>query len=84
MSLSHPRTRRGRSLHSCRSLLDSLTGASDWFAPARSAVVLLVDGLGRGNLTARAGHARFLVSSMAKRDAARTVFRLRHPLSRAC
>lgn len=55
-------------------LLDSLTGASDWFAPARSAVVLLVDGLGRGNLTARAGHARFLVSSMAKRDAARTVF----------
>lgn len=55
-------------------LLGSLSGVSDWFAPARSAVVLLVDGLGRGNLTARAGHARFLTSSMTKRDAVRTVF----------
>lgn len=55
-------------------LLASLEGGGDWFAPARSAVVLLVDGLGRGNLTARAGHARFLAQRMTKRDAARTVF----------
>ncbi|MGB4778042.1 alkaline phosphatase family protein [Microbacterium sp.] len=55
-------------------LVASLDGASDWFASARSAVLVLVDGLGRGNLTARAGHARFLTSRMGKRDAARTVF----------
>ncbi|RLK49455.1 alkaline phosphatase family protein [Microbacterium telephonicum] len=54
--------------------LRSLGASSEWFAPARSAVVVLVDGLGRGNLTARSGHARFLVSAMAKRDAARSTF----------
>jgi hypothetical protein len=43
-------------------LLASLTGDGDWFAPARSAILVLVDGLGRGNLTARAGHARFLTA----------------------
>lgn len=66
---------------SARSLTDVLTqslasldGTSDWFAPARSAVVFVVDGLGRGNLTARAGHARFLVPRMTKRDSARSVF----------
>jgi len=55
-------------------LLEALEQRSGWFAPARSAIVLVVDGLGRGNLTARGGHARFLLSRMAKKDAARTVF----------
>ncbi|WP_394279208.1 alkaline phosphatase family protein [Microbacterium sp.] len=55
-------------------VLAALAGQSSWFAPARSAVVLLVDGLGRSNLTARAGHARFLTQRMTKKDAARTVF----------
>lgn len=52
----------------------ALSGRSDWFPPARSALVLVVDGLGRRNLAARAGHARFLSSRMGKKDAARTVF----------
>lgn len=55
-------------------LVASLSGSPDWFAPAGSAVLVLVDGLGRGNLLARAGHARFLTSRMTKRDRARTVF----------
>lgn len=55
-------------------LVASLSGAADWFPPAESAVFVVVDGLGRGNLTARAGHARFLSSRMAKKDVARTVF----------
>ena len=55
-------------------LLAALDGADSWFPPARSAVILLVDGLGRSNLTARAGHARFLSQRMAKKDVARTVF----------
>lgn len=55
-------------------VLAALDGSDDWFGSARSGVVMLVDGLGRGNLTARAGHARFLTQRMTKRDAARTVF----------
>lgn len=55
-------------------LLGSLDGRSGWFSPARSAVIVVADGLGRGNLSARSGHARFLASRMAKKDAARTVF----------
>lgn len=55
-------------------LIGSLSGAADWFAPARSAVLVLVDGLGRGNLTARSGHARFLTSRMFKKDSARAPF----------
>lgn len=55
-------------------LLASLHGEPDWFPFARSAILVLVDGLGRGNLTARAGHARFLMSRLAKKDVARTVF----------
>lgn len=42
--------------------------------PARSAVVLVVDGLGVHNLTARAGHARFLVGARARKDVAVSVF----------
>ncbi|MFD6055190.1 alkaline phosphatase family protein [Agromyces sp. NPDC060279] len=48
-------------------------GAFD-LPPVRSAIVLLVDGLGAANLQARAGHARFLAGRMAKRDVIRTVF----------
>ncbi|WP_127475004.1 alkaline phosphatase family protein [Microbacterium sulfonylureivorans] len=52
----------------------ALEGRSEWFAPARSAVVFVVDGLGAHNLAARAGHARFLAQAGTKRDVARTVF----------
>ena len=52
----------------------ALSGRSTWFAPARSAVVVVVDGLGRSNLSSRAGHARFLTSRLGKRDSVRTVF----------
>lgn len=55
-------------------LLASFDGAADWFAPATSAIVVVADGLGRGNLNARAGYARFLAERMTKKDAARTVF----------
>lgn len=52
----------------------ALVGESAWFAPARSAIVWVVDGLGSFNLSARSGHARFLSESRSKRDVARTVF----------
>lgn len=52
----------------------ALDGTSEWFAPARSAIVWVLDGLGAHNLAARAGHARFLAESRTKKDAARTVF----------
>jgi hypothetical protein len=52
----------------------ALDGGSEWFAPARSAIVWVLDGLGVHNLAARAGHARFLSEARAKRDAARPVF----------
>ena len=55
-------------------IMRSLEGDPDWFPAARSAIVVVVDGLGRANLTARAGHARFLTGHMGKKDAARTVF----------
>lgn len=53
---------------------EALNGSSEWFAPARSAIVWVLDGLGVHNLVARAGHARFLTEARTKRDAARTVF----------
>lgn len=55
-------------------MMRSLAGDPDWFPAARSAVVVVVDGLGRGNLSARSGHARFLSAHMGRKDAARTVF----------
>lgn len=55
-------------------LVAALSGKSSWFAPARSAVVFAVDGLGAHNLSARAGHARFLAAHRSKKDVARTVF----------
>lgn len=53
----------------------SLTGAPNplGLGPARSAVVVLVDGLGAANLRQRAGHARHLAGAMAKRDVIHTV-----------
>lgn len=58
------------------SSLAAVTGGVGAFdlPPVRSALVLLVDGLGATNLQARAGHARFLAGRMAKRDVIRTVF----------
>jgi hypothetical protein len=52
----------------------AIDGSSDWFAPARSVIVFLVDGLGAHNLAARRGHARFLAAAGGRRDVARTVF----------
>ncbi|QLD12991.1 alkaline phosphatase family protein [Microbacterium oleivorans] len=55
-------------------LIASVSGAPDWFGPARSAIVIVADGLGRGNLSMRGAYARFLTERMTKRDAVRTVF----------
>ncbi|WP_396641424.1 alkaline phosphatase family protein [Microbacterium sp.] len=54
----------------------SLTSSSGSSAlpPARSAIVVVIDGLGAANLTARGGHGRFLTSVMRKKDVARSVF----------
>ncbi len=50
-------------------------GAGPFDLPAvDSAVVVLVDGLGAGNLRSRSGHARFLSAAMGRRDVIRTVF----------
>jgi predicted AlkP superfamily pyrophosphatase or phosphodiesterase len=53
----------------------SLRGEANGFElPAASgAIVVLVDGLGAANIQARAGHARFMASRMARRDVIRTV-----------
>lgn len=42
--------------------------------PARSAILVVVDGLGAIQLRAHRGHARRLAQAMAKRDVAQTVF----------
>ncbi|MWB99646.1 alkaline phosphatase family protein [Agromyces seonyuensis] len=42
--------------------------------PVRSAVVVLVDGLGASNLKARAGHARTLAGRLGKKDVAWSTF----------
>lgn len=52
----------------------ALSGSSATLAPATSAVVFVVDGLGSANLAARRGHARFLAERTGKDTAARTVF----------
>ncbi|MFE7844918.1 alkaline phosphatase family protein [Microbacterium sp. NPDC057407] len=76
MSLSLPADPPGaRSLTGVvRQMSAALDGRSDWFPPATSAIVLVIDGLGAHNLSARAGHARFLAKAGTKRDVARTVF----------
>lgn len=53
---------------------ESLRSGAGGLPPARSAVVVLVDGLGAHNLDSRAGHARFLSSHRAKKDVALSVF----------
>lgn len=55
-------------------ILAALDGRSEWFAPAASGIVLVLDGLGVRNLAARPGHARFLAQASSKKDVARTVF----------
>ena len=76
MSLSLPvDSARARSLTGVvPQMLAALEGDSDWFAPATSAIVFVLDGLGMHNLASRSGHARFLSSSASKKDVARTVF----------
>lgn len=76
MSLSLPadpsRTRRLTGV--LPQLIAALEGGSEWFAPASSAIVVVVDGLGARNLAARAGHARFLAPRALKKNVARSVF----------
>lgn len=55
-------------------LIASLDGRPGWFPQVSSAVLFLVDGLGARNLSARAGHARFLAAHATKKAVARTVF----------
>ncbi|MFV0374596.1 alkaline phosphatase family protein [Microbacterium sp.] len=76
MSLSLPAVARSaRSLTAVvPDILAALDGDDGPFTPARSAILVVVDGLGRANLSARAAYARFLADRMGKRDAAVTVF----------
>jgi predicted AlkP superfamily pyrophosphatase or phosphodiesterase len=76
MSLSLPADPpRARSLvRVLPEVIDALSGSSTWFRPARSAIVVVVDGLGAANLSARSGHARFLAAAGGRKDVARTVF----------
>lgn len=53
---------------------ESVRGHTGWLPPARSAVVLVIDGLGAANLDARAGHARFLHGAKSRKDVAISVF----------
>lgn len=56
-------------LPNCLDAVHGRAGALD-LPPARSAVVLLVDGLGASMLRSRSGHARHVVAGWAKRDTA--------------
>lgn len=55
-------------------LLGALRGESTHLPPARSAVLVVIDGLGSIALRAHSGHARTLAGAMAKRDIASSVF----------
>lgn len=55
-------------------LLASLRDAAPGLPPVRSAVLVVIDGLGAIALRAHAGHARTLTSLMAKKDVAGSVF----------
>ena len=76
MSLSLPADPpRARSLTGVvPQMMAALEGSAEWLAPAKSAIVFVIDGLGAHNLNARSGHARFLSSAGSKKDVARTVF----------
>jgi len=52
----------------------AIEGVSTVLPPATSVILMVVDGLGARNLSARKAHARFLAGAMARRDVARTVF----------
>ncbi|QKJ19448.1 alkaline phosphatase family protein [Microbacterium hominis] len=55
-------------------MLAAMEGGGSWLAPATSAIVVVLDGLGARNLAARAGHARYLAQAGGRRDVARSVF----------
>lgn len=55
-------------------MIAALGGSSEWFAPASSGIVFVIDGLGALNLSARSGHARFLTTAGSRKAVARTVF----------
>jgi len=55
-------------------LRGALSGGASSLRPARSAVLVVIDGLGAGQLRAHAGHARLLSGAMAKKDVAQSVF----------
>lgn len=55
-------------------LLGALRGGEGALAPARSVVVVVVDGLGAIPLRAHAGHARHLVAGTGRKDIAHSVF----------
>lgn len=76
MSLSLPADpTRARSLTGVvPQMMAALEGRSDWLAPASSAIVFVLDGLGAHNLAARSGHARFLSQAGTKKDVAHSVF----------
>ncbi|MGF3055294.1 alkaline phosphatase family protein [Microbacterium sp. YY-01] len=54
-------------------LLTALTGAQGNLRPCRSAVLIVVDGLGALQLREHAGHARWLSAGLGKKDTARSV-----------
>ena len=55
-------------------LLSALRGPTQSLPPVRSAVLVLVDGLGAIPLRAHAGHARHLAGAMGRKDIAHAVF----------
>jgi hypothetical protein len=55
-------------------LLAALAGADGSLRPARSVVLIVVDGLGAIQLRAHAGHARHLTAGLGKKDVAYSVF----------
>ncbi|GAA3660828.1 alkaline phosphatase family protein [Microbacterium marinilacus] len=55
-------------------ILASLSGSAEMLAPVRSAVLIVIDGLGAMQLRAHAGHARRLAALGGKKDVARSVF----------
>lgn len=55
-------------------LLAALRGESAWLAPARSVVLVVIDGLGALALRSHAGHSRTLSSAMGRKDVGHAVF----------
>ncbi|MBS1905146.1 MAG: alkaline phosphatase family protein [Actinobacteria bacterium] len=55
-------------------LFDALDGADGVLPPVRSAVLVVIDGLGAIPLRGHAGHARRLAGAMAKKDVISSVF----------